>query len=402
MRILRRHGRWLLLGLLVTALLVVALWPRATEVEVAAVVSGPLLVTVDDEGETRIRHRFVVSAPVGGRVERIELEPGDPVERGRTIVARVRPETPALLDARARSEAEAALAAARAALGRARADEQRAKTALSLARTELQRARALVGAAALSRQELDTREAAATSAEEMMRAATFAVATADADVARAAARLRPPSAAGMATVAIEAPVDGVVLRRFRESESIVPAGEPLVEIGDPRNLEIVSDLLSTDAVRVERGARALVVDWGGTTGLEARVRRVEPSGFTKVSALGVEEQRVNVVMDFVDAAGAWSRLGDQYRVEVRIVLWESPRVLKAPTSALFRNGDDWAVFVVEGGRARRVPVEVGHRTPLEAEVLEGLAEGATVIVHPDDTLEDGARVTIRESPSSAP
>lgn len=238
------------------------------------------------------------------------------------------------------------------------------------------------------------REAAARAAEEEVQAARFAIATAEAELERARVRLRPASVDRSGVVSIEAPIDGVVLKRFRESESQVPPGEPLVEIGDPRNLEIVSDLLSADAVRVQPGARVLVVDWGGGA-LEARVRRVEPSGFTKMSALGVEEQRVNVIMDFVDPADAWARLGDQYRVEVRIVTWESERVLKVPTSALFRNGDGWGVFTVEGGRAHRTPVELGHRTPQEAEVRSGLSDGATVVAYPGDTLEDGARVEPR-------
>jgi len=214
----------------------------------------------------------------------------------------------------------------------------------------------------------------------------------------AAARAQAASAGeawGFTTV--DAPIDGVILKRMRESESIVPAGEPLLEVGDPHRLEIVSDLLSTDAVRVKPGARALIEQWGGEQRLDARVRRVEPAGFTKVSALGVEEQRVNVVLDFVDPAAAFAALGDAYRVEVRVVLWEGKDVLRVPTSALFREGEGWAVYRINDGRAHRTPVELGHQTGQEAEVVSGLDEGARVILHPADTLADGSHVRERSA-----
>jgi HlyD family secretion protein len=202
-----------------------------------------------------------------------------------------------------------------------------------------------------------------------------------------------PDTAGVVTVT--APADGVVLRRIRESESVVPAGEPLLEIGDPEALEVVSDLLTTDAVRVQPGARATVEQWGGEPVLDATVRRIEPSGFTKISALGVEEQRVNVILDFADPASAWSALGDAYRVEVRIVVWEAADIVKVPTGALFRQGEDWAVYVVEGDRANATVVEVGHQTGREAEIISGVSEGQPVILHPGDTLSDGVSVERR-------
>jgi HlyD family secretion protein len=396
MRIFGRFGRWLFFGVFVAALLAIALWPRPTEVDTATVTRGPMRVTLDEEGETRIRHRFVVSAPVSGRVLRIEHEPGDRVERDRTVIARLRPELPALLDARSRAEAEASVDGARAALGRARSEEGEARATRDLAQTELARVRKLVAAGAMARRELDAAEANAKSAEDRLQAAIFAVATAGAEVERASARLRQPSSdASRAVVAVRAPIDGVVLKRHRESESVVPAGDALVELGDPRNLEIVSDLLSTDAVQVTPGARVLIARWGGDQDLEARVRLVEPAGFTKISALGVEEQRVNVIMDFVDPADAWARLGDAYRVEVRIVRWEADGVLKVPIGALFRQGDQWAVYVIQDGRAHRTLIDIGQRNAQEAEVLNGLTEGAVVVLHPSDTIEDGARVEPR-------
>jgi len=397
MRKLLLNRRVLISVAVVGGLLAVALWPTNVPVELGTLSRGPLMVTVDEEGMTRVRDRFVVSSPVAGRVLRIEMEPGDVVTRGQ-VVARVRAEAPPLLDARTRAEAQAAIESARAALGRARAEEQRARATLAQLQRELTRIRELAQSKVVAPQELEAREAEATVAEESVNVAVFAVQAATSELQRAQARLAPstPDAAGR-VVSVMAPADGVVLKRVRESESVVPPGDPLIEIGDPHRLEIVADLLSTDAVRVKRGARTIIEQWGGERQLEARVRRIEPSGFTKVSALGVEEQRVNVVLDFVDPAAAWAELGDAYRVEVRIVIWESAAVLKVPTSALFREREKWAVYTVENGRARRVIVELGHQTGQEAEVLSGVSDGVRVILHPGDTLADGARVRERSS-----
>ena len=389
---------WRILALLGTlgGLLAFALWPTPVEVDVAAVSRGPLVVTVEEEGRTRVRDRFIVSAPVTGRVLRIELEPGDRVRRG-DVVARVQAEAPPLLDTRTTAEAQAAIDVARAELGRVRAEEQRAEAAMTQAQRELERARRLTAAGVLSTQELDVREVEARLAEKVWNAATFAARAASAELQRAEARLTPASPrARTGAVAVAAPEDGVVLRRLRESESFVPAGEPLVEIGDPALLEIVVDLLSTDATRIRQGARAAVhPQTGAEAPLDATVRRIEPSGFTKVSALGVEEQRVNVVLDLADQAGEDTVLGDAYRVEVRIVVWEAPDVLKVPMSALFRAGDQWAVYEVRDGLAQRTIVELGQQTGREAEVLAGLDEHARVIVHPGDAVRDGTRVKQR-------
>jgi HlyD family secretion protein len=390
------NRRVLLAAAVIGALVAVVLWPGTVSVEVSTVSRGPLVETIDEEGATRVRDRFVVSVPVSGRVLRIELEPGDTVKRG-TVVARVRAEAPPLLDARTRTEAQAAIESAKATLGRTRAEEQRARTSLAQAEREVARVRELASGGVVAPQERETAEATAKASAEAANAAAFAVRAAESELQRAEARLAPlPSDATGRVVTVTAPVDGVVLRRLRESESFVPAGEPLIEIGDPRRLEIVSDLLSTDAVRVVAGARALIEQWGGDKVLDAKVRRVEPAGFTKVSALGVEEQRVNVILDFVNAAGAWKALGDAYRVEVRIVTWESEGAIKVPTSALFRDGSAWAVYTVAAGRARRTPVTIGHQTGQEAEVLTGLSEGQSVVQHPGDSLTDNARVEVRK------
>jgi HlyD family secretion protein len=378
----------------------VAVWPRTVAVDVAPASRGPLVVTVDEEGVTRVRERFMVSTPVAGRVLRVVLEVGDAVTRGQ-VVARIRPEAAPLLDARSHAEAAAAVASATAALGRARAEEQRAKATLLKAERDLRRTRELAANELVPPHELDASEAELQVAQENAKAAGFAVASALSELHRAEARLAP-SAPDVPSriVNVTAPCDGVVLKRLRESEAVVPAGDPLVEVGDPSSLELVTDLLSTDAVRIAVGARAMVDQWGGDAPLAARVRRIEPAGFMKISALGVEEQRVNVILDFVDpSAVTRARLGDGYRIEARVVVWESADVIAVPTSALFRSGDRWAVYTIDRGRARRTVVDVGHRTNQYAEVIAGLADGAAVILHPGDTLTDGSRVRVRAQAS---
>ena len=377
------------------ALLAVAIWPRPVIVDLAAATRGPLVVTVDEEGVTRVRERFIVSSPVAGRVLRIELDPGDAVKRGQPV-GLVRAEAAPMLDERARAEAEAAVESAKAALGRARAEEQRARATVAQFHRDLARLRELADSRVVSAQELDTHEVGLKVAEESVNAAMFAVQAATFDLQRARAHLTPTNTQTRGRVlTVNSPADGVVLKRIRESESMVPAGDPLLEIGDPMRLEIVSDLLSSDAVRVKPGSRAIIEQWGGDNTLPARVRRVEPAGFTKISALGVEEQRVNVILDFEDPTAACAALGDAYRVEVRIVVWEGRDVVKVPTSALFRDGQQWAVYRVVDGRAQRTPVGVGHQTGQEAEIATGLSAGERVIVHPGDALKQGARVRPR-------
>jgi HlyD family secretion protein len=389
---LLRNPRVLAMAGFVLLLLLVALWPERMEVDTGPVERGPLQVTVDEEGETRVRDRFVVSSPVTGRVRRIDLEPGDRVRKGQVLATLV----PAPLDPRSRAEAGQAAEAAAATVGQARAERQRAEAALKLARSELQRLRALAREDIVSAQALEAQETAVRSAEDSLRAADFAVATASHQRDMARARLME-GAAGTAAGPLEvrSPLDAFVLKRYRESESVVPAGEPLLELGDPDALEVVSDLLSTDAVKVRPGQPVWIEQWGGERPLRGRVRLVEPSGFMKVSALGVEEQRVNVVIDFEDPPAARPALGDGYRVEVRVVVWEAQDALKVPTSALFRRGDKWAVFLADGGRARIREVDVGRRNGLTAQVLQGLEPGARVIVHPPDTLADGTRIKLR-------
>jgi HlyD family secretion protein len=393
---MRRYLRLIVVVLIVAGIAAMAMWPESMEVDVVQATRGPMRVTIDEEGETRVRQRFVVSAPVSGRLQRIELEPGDPVVRGKTVVAHLMPAAAPLIDTRSRAELTAAVEAARAAVGQAQAERDRAATTLARARSTLRRQQELSKAGAIAMDQLEEAETAVATAEEAHRAAEFTITRAEYELQLARARLQAPtSATGARTVDVVAPVDGMVLRRLRESESVVPVGEPLLEIGDPSQIEIVADLLSTDAVRVPEGAPVLIEQWGGSHALEARVRRIEPSGFMKVSALGVEEQRVNVIIDFVDAAGAARRLGDGYRVEVRVVVWNEDDVVKVPVGGLFRSGEGWAAFVVEEGVARLQQVQLGQRNETEGQILEGLMPGQTVVLHPPDTLTDGTRVTIR-------
>jgi HlyD family secretion protein len=394
MRVLKRI-RLLIAVLIVAALVTVALWPEAMTVDVATATTGPMHVSIDEDGETRVRQRFVVSAPLAGRVDRIELEPGDRVTR-QTVVARIAPVQSSLLDPRTRAELNAAVEAARAAVGQAQAERQRATAALERARSSEARQRALFEAGAIPRDTLEAAQTDVQTAEEAARAAGFAVQGAEYQLQLARARLQAPQSGG-AAVEIRAPIDGVVLRRLRESAAVVAPGEPLLEIGDPDQIEIVADLLSTDAVRVAPGAEVLIEQWGGGHTLGGRVRRVEPSGFMKVSALGVEEQRVNVIIDFDDAESAGSALGDGYRVEVQIITWRDANALTVPAGCLFRQGDGWAVFVVDDGIARLQPVQLGQRNQSVGQILDGLSAGQTVVLHPPDTLADGMRVTVRGS-----
>ena len=380
--------------LVVAAIVAVALWPQSMEVAVVRAERGPMQVTVDEDGETRVRDRFLVTAPVSGRVQRIEIEPGDKVVRGKTVLARITPAESPLLDPRTRGELTASVEAGTAAVGQARAERQRALTALDRSRSTLRRQQELMKAGAISSDDLEAAETAVTSGEDALRAAEFAERRAEGELQLARARLAAPGTSGR-SVDVLAPIDGTILKRLRESEGVVFVGESLLEIGEPSRKEIVADLLSTDAVRVSPGAEVLIEQWGGGHTLHGRVRRVEPSGFMKVSALGVEEQRVNVIIDFTNPAEA-ARLGDGYRVEVRIVLWKDDNVLKVPVGGLFRQGEGWAVFVVDEGRVRRQTVQLGQRNENDGQITSGLEAGATIVLHPPDTLTDGTRVTVRQ------
>ena len=385
----------------VLALAVALLWlfrSAAVPVDLVAVGRGPLVVSVSDEGETRVRDMYVVSAPVPGRMRRIELEAGDTVVADRTVVAQIEPSDPAFLDVRSSAEARASADAAAPALRR-RSGPRRAQAELDFAQSELKRIRALAKSHTVSQNDLDSAERRAKTADAALAEAQAALRVRQSEYQVARARLMTPAsrrgASGCDCVDVYSPVSGEVLRIVTESEGVVQSGTPLVEVGDPVKLEIVVDLLSADAVRVQPGQRAIIEAWGGPRPLEGEVHRVEPFGFTKVSALGIEEQRVNVIIDIKEPREQWQRLGHGYRVEPRIVLWEGRDVLKVPLSSLFREGAQWAVFVEKGGRAELRPVEIGHENGLEAEVTKGLEPGELIVLHPGDRVSPGRRLENR-------
>jgi HlyD family secretion protein len=391
-RLLRRATLVLFL-LALAAAIVWALRPTPLPVDVVTASRGPMVVTLDEEGETRVRDRYVVSAPVAGRVLRIQLEPGDPVAANQTALATFLATPATLLDPRTRAELQARVGAADASLRAARAELERVRAEMGQAERDLQRARDLVAAGALPRDRLEAAELAATTLRNAVARAQANVAAAEAELQMARASVAAPAPDRAATpVVLRSPIDGLVLRRLRESEAIVPQGEPLLEVGDVSKLEIVADFLSSDAVRINAGQRVLIERWGGGDTLAGRVRRVEPSGFTKISALGVEEQRVNVLIDFENARDAFAQLGDRYRVEVRVVVWEASDVVKVPIGSLVRDGDRWSVFAVVDGRAVATPITIGRRNDAEAVVTEGLAAGTTVIAFPGDDIADGVLV----------
>jgi len=394
----RRHIGSAILALSLAALLVYGFWPQPRPVEVAVVTRAPLQVTVDEEGKTRVIDRYVVSAPVAGYAQRIDLEVGDALHQAQALLT-LEPLRASVLDPRARAQAQANVGAAEAAV---RAAEQAADTAAAEARLadiELRRTREVRSKQLVSQAELDRAETRAHSAHSAQRSAVFArdVAHHELEAARTALQYSAAQSPGKPAeqVMITAPVEGRVLKLYHESEGVVGAGDPLLEIGDPNALEVEVEVLSSDAVRITPGMRVQFERWGGDGALEGRVRLIEPAGFTKISALGVEEQRVRVIADIITEAQRWARLGDGYRVEARFILWSEDNVLQVPASALFRYQGGWAVFVMDGGRARRHGVVVGERNGLAAQVLKGIDAGAEVITHPDDTIDDGVRVERR-------
>lgn len=387
----------LLLLAALTAGLVQSLLPDPVVVDVAPARTTPLRVTIDEDGVTRIRSRYVVSAPLSGSVDRITLRPGDPVHAGHELV-HLLPGAAPLLDARSRSETEARLRAARARHEQALAQAASARLALALAQRQAERQRALARGRAIPPSELEQVEFAERVRSQELAAAEFAVRVAAQEVALVRAALTAGAPARReGGLAITAPVDGVVLRVERESAGVVLAGAPLLEIGDPSALEVVVDVLTTDAVQLTPGARAELVHWGGDRVLTGRVRRIEPAAFTRVSVLGIEEQRVNVLVDLDGEPARWARLGDGFRVEVRLVVWESPATLTIPAGALFRHADRWAVYRVADGRAARTTIDVGRTTPELAQVHRGLRPGDPVIVYPSDAITDGSRITAGEA-----
>lgn len=391
---------WGSIAVLVIVGLLSAFWPRPLLVDLKPVEVGPMMLTVGDEGETRVIDVFVISAPVTGRVRRIESEPGDAVYADETIVAELEPSESPLLDPRTEAEAEAQMSAAESAATLAKAEFDKAAAELEFAESELRRSRELVAKGTISERELESAERTFETTKAALGVAQANMQVRQYELEQARAHLMSPAdmqqrRESCECISVRSPVDGRVLRVLRESEGFVRAGEGLVEIGNPDRLEIVVDLLSVDAVKIRAGNAALIENWGGEGVLQAIVQRVEPFGFTKVSALGIEEQRVNVVLDISSPTDEWEALGHGYQVDVRVVLWEDLEALKAPVTALFRNGDSWAIFVAEEGIARRREVEVGHTTSTDAEILSGLVEGEQIVVYPGEGVDEGVRIAAR-------
>jgi HlyD family secretion protein len=395
----RKWVRWLMIGLaavLVVAVVVVAWIPKPVDVEVAKVSRGTLVVTVDEDGQTRVIDRYLISAPIAGNLGRIELDAGDAIEAGQ-VLARLVPLPPPLLNARSRAEAQARVDAALAAKSQSQAAVNRARVALDFAEKEAARAKAVVDQGGLALSDAERAFSEERRSKEDLRSANFGgrVAEHQFKLAQfALLRLSGKSDDGE-HMEIISPVDGQVLNVLQQSEGVVQAGTPVIEVGDPAALEIVIDVLSQDATRIHPGAAAEIVRWGGKRPLRAHVRSVEPSAFTKLSALGVEEQRVNVIIDLDEPRKAWSTLGDGYRVEARISVWEDDDVLRVPASAVFRHEEQWATFVVEDGEAVVRRIELGETNGLETEVVSGVEEGEIVIGYPSDSVRDGVSVRAR-------
>jgi len=389
---LRRAGM-LLIALVVLFTIVKAWMPAPVAVEIMEAKRGPMLVTVDEEGRTRVKDRYVVSAPLLGNLARIELRPGDTVEPG-TVVARLVPLAPPLLDARSRVEAEARVAAAAAARKQGYASIDRARTALAFAENELTRQRGLSTSGAIAPSVVERAELEARTMRENLASAEFGARVADHDLQMAQAVLGRLGGSHVQDDQLDltASVRGRVLRVIQQSEGVVQPGTPLLEIGDPAALEIVVAVLTSDAVHIEPRARVQIERWGGSKPLAAHVRLIEPSADTRVSALGVEEQRVNVLVDLDAPQAQWARLGDGYRVEARIAVWESKDTLSVPASAVFRRTGSWAVFKVNDGVARVVSIDVGERSPELVEIKSGLQAGDRVVGHPSERLADGMAV----------
>jgi HlyD family secretion protein len=371
-----------------------ALMPAPVAVDVAEVRRGPFEEVVEEDGRTRVRDRYVVSAPLAGRLERIALRAGDRIEEG-AIVAIIQPIAPPLLDARTSRELTERVGATEATLEQTRATLARARAARDQSRVDHERVRKLAADGIVAAGDLDHARLAMELTERDLTAAEFAAHTAEHEVESARAALVRIREGGDETFPVTAPIAGRVFRVLQESASVVAQGTPLLEVADPVDLEIVVDVLTSDAVRIRPDAPVRIEHWGGDAPLEARVRLVEPSGYTKLSALGVEEQRTNVVVDLTSPPALWQELGDGFRVDAGIVVFRADDALKVPASALFRDAEGWAAFVVERGRARKRPVVSPRRSAREAQIEGGVAEGETVILYPTDVIADGVAVTAR-------
>ena len=384
-------------GAVVLMMIILSFMPEPIAQDFAVAEVADIDVTVHSEGKTRVREDYIVSAPFASRLLRLEIEPGDQVVAGETVIAVMEPADPNFLDARSRAEAEARISATRAALGVAVSMVEQRRAELVFAESERARADGLVQGNTISTSAKEAYALAVNRAKAALAAASSArnMAKYELEIAEAALMSPAERSKNTAIVEVKAPVSGVVLRRYHESEGIVKAGQPLASLGNRNDLEIVTDMLSIDAVKVSAGDRVIIDHWGGSQKLTGMVRLIEPSGFTKISALGIEEQRVNVLVDLTGNPDTWQALGDGYRVEVFCIYDEVRDALSVPVSALFRDHETWSVFLVKDGEAVLTPVSVGKRNGTLAQILSGVARGDTVIAHPSNDVEDGSAVRPR-------
>lgn len=383
-------------GLALVALVAWGLRDKPVTVETGPATYGPLTVRVSEEGKTRVRNRYLVAAPVAGKMHRVTLKPGDEVKAAETLLTTIEPASSPLLDPRARVQAEALVSMREAAKMQATATLEARRATLQVATADRDRIRSVTQVGTVSDSDRDRTEADAAVKSAEVRAAEFFLQVSDYELTQARAMLdRPTAAPAGELIQVKSPVSGRVLKVIQESESTVSAGAQILEIGDPTDIEIEAEILSRDAINIHTGDAVQVEQWGGETPLTGRVRRVEPAAFTKISALGVEEQRVIVLIDLVDPPAAASALGDRYRVEVRIAIWHADKALVVPAGALFREGNDWKTFTYQAGSARLVTLQAGHSDGRFTEVLTGLNEGDQVLLHPPDTVRDGTPLTQR-------
>ena len=387
------------LGVFAVGLLIFALIPARVPVDMDVVKRGDVLVTLDGEGKTKIHDIYVVYAPIEGRVTRIESEQGDSVVAGETVIANMKPADPHFIDSRTEIQTQADIQGANAALGFEQAKLERAQAELDFAKAELARTQRLYDNGNVSIARLEQAQLTVRLRETELNTANSGMEVAKSTLAAARARLVPPTSNGNdpdgSNLIVRAPISGKVLRILHKSEGVIPSGTPLVEVGNPEDLEIVIEMLSRDAVKVSKGDMALIKRWGGTDDIRAQVRVVSPSGFTKISALGVEEQRVNIYLNFIDGPEKWRGLGDAFRVEASIIVDRADNVPYVPISALFRYEGKWSVFQVVDGRTVRTEVGIGRINDQIAEVVSGLAEGDTVVIHPGTDIDDDMRVVKR-------
>ena len=389
-----RRGLWIALGLGLVVLIVYAWLPKPVPVETQRARKGAMRVTVVETGKTRVKDRYIVSAPLMGEMQRVELDPGDGVEAG-AVVARIVPMQPALLDQRTRMESETRVGAALAAQLQSRASVERAQAAADQAKKDLTEEERLAATGAVSPHQVDQARLQSRLRDTELQSAKFASHVADHEVLLAqAAVARIKAGKGSEQLEVTAPVSGRVLRVMQQSGGVIAAGAPILEVGDPAALEIVTDVLTSDAVRIAPGSHAEIERWGGPP-LPAHVRLIEPSAFTRLSALGVEEQRVNVILDLDAPREQWLAMGDGYRIEARMVVWEQANVLSVPAGAVFRHGDGWAVYTVDENVIHLRDAQVGERGDVEVQITGGLADNALLVLHPSDRVADGVRAKVR-------